>query len=262
MNHEIDQNADILEALKKDRMTTKEEVIQSLERRIKRYSEGSKLDNKRPAAYYSILLEVLGFFLDTIKEAVLFETLPDWWIYLYEIEYDQFVLRLCHVADAKLEKGVHEGLSFMTDASYPLIGYRLKSFTVDEFATTYGVGQGTVRQWIRRGKIRTAIKRGNEWRIPVLTLPPERGYTSAQYIWHEELEGLPEEYSFLNEYKLATFFQDAVDKNTFHVILVSKKTTDCEDTSNNKELILDAKEREKLELVMIANPGIRYSQVM
>ena len=67
------------------------------------------------------------------------------------------------------------------------------------------------------------------------------------------------------ETKRVNVFQNgtcAVDKNTFHVILVSKKTTDCENTSNNKELTLDAKEREKLELVMISNPGIRYSQVM
>ena len=256
------QNEELLKALKEDRMTTKEEVLHSLERRIKRYSEEAKSDNKRPAAYYTILLEVLEFFRADIDKAVLFDVLPDWWIYLYDIDYDQFVLRLCHVTDAKIEKGVHEGLSFRTDASYPLIGYRLKSFTVDEYAKTYGVGQGTVRQWIRRGKIRTAIKRGNEWRIPVLTLPPERGYTTAQYIWYDELEGLPEEYSFLNDYKLATFYQDQSDKNLFHVLLVSKKTISCEDSTHNKELVLDAREREKLELLMIANSGIRYSQVM
>ena len=58
------------------------------------------------------------------------------------------------------------------------------------------------------------------------------------------------------------FYQDIKDKNLFHVTLVSKKTKDCEDTSNNLELNMDAKEREKLELVMISHPDIRYSQVM
>lgn len=262
MSTDVNDKEQLLAALKEDRMTTKQEVIRALNKRLDRYKEEAKEDKKRPAAYYAILIEVLEFFRDSIEEAVLFDTLPDWWIYLYDIDYDRFVLKISHVADIKMEHGVHEGLSFMTDASYPLIGYSLKTVTVEEYAKTYDVGQGTVRQWIRRGKIRTAVKQGNEWRIPILTLPPERGYRSAQYVWWKELEELPEEYSFLNEYKLATFYQDIKDKNLFHVTLVSKKTKDCEDTSNNLELNLDAKEREKLELVMISHPDIRYSQVM
>ena len=42
MNIENNQTADLLKALREDRMTTKEEVLNSLERRIKRYSEASK----------------------------------------------------------------------------------------------------------------------------------------------------------------------------------------------------------------------------
>ena len=58
MNIENNQTADLLKALREDRMTTKEEVLNSLERRIKRYSEASKSDNKRPAARARYLFSI------------------------------------------------------------------------------------------------------------------------------------------------------------------------------------------------------------
>ena len=123
--------------------------------------------------------------------------------------------------------------------------------------------QGTVRQWIRRGKIRTAYKEGKEWKIPELSPPPSRGYEGAQYKWIYGLDNLPEEYSFLADYVIATFYQDMKDKSKYHVLLVSKETFTSKNPGNvaptkNQELLLDAKEREKLELFMIAHPQIKY----
>ena len=93
----------------------------------------------------------------------------------------------------------------------------------------------------------------------MLTVPPSRGYEGAQYIWQELADDIPEEYQYLNNFKLATFYQDRSDREKYHVLLVAKETTGHEDLSANRELILDAKEREKLELFMISRPEIRFS---
>ncbi len=241
------------------RLRTKEDVIRQIDKKISEYSDKAKEDLKTSAAFYTMLDLMLHTFRDRIKEAVLFDDLPDWWIYDYDLEYDRFNLSMVHVKEIEIDEEKIHSLGWLCDASYPLIGFGFKTLTAGEYAKLYGVGDGTVRQWIRRGKLRTASKIGNEWRIPILTVPPGRGYEGAQYIWHEDIEGLPEEYSYINDYKLATFFPDKEDKDKFHVLLVSKETTSCEDTSKNKELILNAKEREKLELILIARPEIRYS---
>lgn len=59
--------------------------------------------------------------------------------------------------------------------------YRLpcELMTVAEYAELSGVTVITVRQWIRRGKLRTARKNGRDWLIPSLSMPPQRGYESA-----------------------------------------------------------------------------------
>lgn len=93
----------------------------------------------------------------------------------------------------------------------------------------------------------------------MLTVPPSRGYEGAQYIWQELADDIPEEYQYLNNFKLATFYQDRTDREKYHVLLVAKTTKGHEDLSDNRELILDAKEREKLELFMISRPEIRFS---
>ena len=240
------------------KLRTKEAILKSIDKRIARYAEDAKNDHKTPAAFYTMIDTMLHTFKKRIDDAVLFDELPDWWIYNYDLDYDKFVLKMEHVKQIEVDEETVHNKGWSQDAEYPLVGFSFKTLSAGEYAELYGVGDGTVRQWIRRGKIRTATKIGNEWRIPVLTVPPGRGYESAQYIWHEEMEGLPEEYGFLNNYKLATFIPDHEDKEKFHVIFVSKKTKSCDDTSANLEMTLDAKEREKLELFMIARPEIRY----
>ena len=240
------------------RLRTKEAVLKSIDKRVARYAEEAKVDHKTPAAFYTMIDTMLQTFKERIQQAVLFDELPDWWIYDYDLDYDKFILSMEHVDCIEIDEEAAHQKGWRIDAHYPLVGFSFKTLSVSEYAELYGVGDGTVRQWIRRGKLRTATKIGNEWRIPVLTVPPGRGYDGAQYKWDVEMEGLPEEYAYLNEYKLATFFPDREDKDKFHVIFVSKETVNCDDTSKNMELTLDAKEREKLELIMIARPEIRY----
>ena len=47
-------------------------------------------------------------------------------------------------------------------------------YSVNEYANLHNVAVTTVREWIRRGKLDTAIKKGLEWFIPALTEPADR----------------------------------------------------------------------------------------
>ena len=145
-----------------------------------------------------------------------------------------------------------ETLNYSSDQSFVLIYVHSKTLTVDEYAKTYGVTAGTVRQWIRRGKIRNAIKVGSEWRIPELTELPTRGYSAGVYMWHERLKNLPEEYAFLNNYVAVLINQDQGDKNYFKISFVAGGV-------DTKEMRVDVKEREKIELFLISHPQIHFN---
>lgn len=250
-----------LEVIKKNECTTKAAALKRLSKKIDIYSKEADENTRYPKTYYALMIILLNHFYKKIENAILFEELQDYWIYSYTYEYDEFSLNLEHIKEYKLDDN-NEYRSSILDAVYKLITVKPASFTVDQYAKFYQVEQGTVRQWIRRGKIRTAYKEGSEWKIPELSPPPARGYEPAQYKWIDGIDNLPEEYSYLSDYVIATFYQDIKDKTKYHVLLVSKDTfmssNPGEAAKTNKELLLDAKEREKLELFMISHPQIKY----
>jgi hypothetical protein len=115
---------------------------------------------------------------------------------------------------------------------------------------TYNTMPGTVRQWIRRGKIRSAVKAGREWRIPEMAEIPGRGYHWGIYTWTEKLTDMPKKYNFMNEYSQVTIKQDDKDKDKFILIFSGKK-------NGLKYVNITGKEREKFELMLISNPLIK-----
>ena len=252
----------ILEAIKKYELTSKTDVLQQVKKKIAHYSKVANESPHYPPAYYALMILLLNMFYEKISNAVLFEELPDYWVYCLEYEYDEFSLVLEHIKEYKLDEN-NEFKSSKGDAVYKMITISPLALTVEQYSRIYNVEQGTVRQWIRRGKIRSAFKEGNEWKIPELSPPPSRGYEAAQYKWVRGIDNLPDEYSYLKDYVLATFYQDRQDKSKYHVLFVSKETflSDVVRESvktKNKALLLNAKDREKLELFMISHPQIKY----
>ncbi|MBR6451936.1 MAG: helix-turn-helix domain-containing protein, partial [Lachnospiraceae bacterium] len=138
----------------------------------------------------------------------------------------------------------------MTKATFPLLKVSAKLLNVEEFAKRYQVLPVTVRQWIRRGKLRTATKVGTEWRIPELTELPVRGYRSARYEWSEKLTSLPDTFSYINNYNSAEFTQDEKDKNLYHV--------DFSGDNGDRRINCNIKGREQLELMLISDPAAVY----
>lgn len=54
-------------------------------------------------------------------------------------------------------------------------------YSVSEYAEQHRVSETTVREWIRRGKIDSAVKKGLEWFIPALTKPLDKLRSSIRF---------------------------------------------------------------------------------
>ena len=146
------------------------------------------------------------------------------------------------------------------DTIFDLLHIKAKLLTVEQYAQAYGVTTTTVRQWIRRGKIRTAMKVGSEWRIPELAEIMARGYRWGRYYRREVLTDLPEEYAFFNEYDYVVLNQNDERKDLYDVCFGKKhdylgwESEEEMIKQNYKDIQMDQKEREKFELYLISNP--------
>ena len=123
---------------------------------------------------------------------------------------------------------------------------------VPSFARLYGITEGAVRQWIRRGKLPGAIKFGNEWRIPELSDVSVKKVVSRKYIWDSTLSEVPEVFDYITSYDTLEIFNSS--ENGKYSVLCSSRNTVKHD---NLEMKIDLKEKEKLELWLIANPLVR-----
>ena len=255
----------------------KEQLLKSIQdTRAKYGKEAATEERKHAPAFYEALDNLLEKFERMVRCTVLPDPLNDWWSYSYEITDGGINLLMNHFS---WDHGYGGSYDCRRDETFMLLESPAKLLTVSEYAKVYGVESVTVRQWIRRAKIRSAVKVGREWRIPELAeVPRERGYRSCQYSWSEALTDLPEKYGFLSAFKGARLWQDEEDSNRFSVEFFSSTIgmeTD-EEIAMRREalekypdlsvmedgvLLLTGKEREELELYMIGNPLIRCASI-
>lgn len=211
-------------------------------------------DDLEQRAYLEAKAENLDSFCRTVEGAALFEQLDAWWVYEFSISCTGTVLYIRHIDTAEIEGD--EGNEWLTiyeyDATYRLIQNECRLLSADEYATSRNAAAATVRVWIRRGKLRSAIKTGNAWKIPELTPPIKRGYSEASYSWEMYLDGIPDEYEALKEPGNLIIRQNN-DKQGFTALLFD--TYDV----RRKEIHLSNADAEKFELMLIANPAVRYT---
>lgn len=133
----------------------------------------------------------------------------------------------------------------------------------EEYGRQYGVNGGTVRQWIRRGKLPEAVKIGSGWRVSEISAPNGRSYEFRMYTWDRAEVVFEEEMSFLNEYDGVSLEQ--LKDGDF--IIIPRKNAECgiivnaEHYSKNpaqEGKRLTVKEKEAFELKLIEHPFIKY----
>lgn len=237
------------------KLYTKAEVKSEIEECKKFFIEKSSTDGRRTAAYYSTLIGLIDKFIDTLDKSILMEHLEEDWGYRYNITYRGIELFLEHYYEMVIEESDDNSQKlYSTDQAYRLFGVDSKLLTVEEYADRYKVETVTVRQWIRRGKIRTAIKYGNEWRIPELTELPRRGWSDSSYVLDEDIE-LEKKYEYLRNCQSLWIIQDDYNKKLYQIMLLGID-------KEYKVMYFDVKEKEQLELYCISSPHIHYQESM
>ena len=236
-----------------DMLRTQNDIIYDIDFLLREIQKDKESDTKHSAAYYKRYIDLLKRFKQTIEQTVFPQQLEDWWFYDYEVEETGVTLRLKHAKYADMNsEGYYD--SFSIDTCFDLIKIGTELLTVEQYAKANDVTTTTVRQWIRRGKLRTAVKQGSEWRIPDLAEVRDRGYKFVQYEWKEFLTGFPEKYDYINKYRLVTINQNDEHKDLYEVTFTrNKEDIDAPD----KEIELSQKEKEKFELLLISNPFVK-----
>ena len=255
-----------------DVLRTKEQLLKSIECQIEEFKEQAEksTDNQ---VYYSCVARLLSQLEEKVKEATFPNSLEDWWYYTYSLYTDGIKLHLSRVewsTDASTIRG-------NTELCFPLIEVPAKLLTSAEYAAAYGVQPVTVRQWIRRGKLRSAVKFGTEWGISELETPAkERGYTDAWYYWDSTLTDVPKRFDIPTDCSAAYFHQHKNNGKKYDIFFTTQEKMpkgnrffpldrDSYWIKDAKRITVTTEEREELELYMISNPlvkcwdsGIRY----
>ena len=238
--------------------------------------EAESGEKKHADAFYTVIDKLFERFYEVVRLTVLPEPLPDWWFYTFEVRTSGIKLLLNHYDwEAKSEK------EYECSRSLSVIALRevpARLLTVGEYAEKFGVEQGTVRQWIRRAKIRSAVRYGREWLIPELAeVKRAQYYTPCEYYWSSELTDLPEEYDFLKHFCNLYFTQDRYSRKQYKLSLYSEgehwALFDSEDSierrkqvlqqypslrlSEQAEVLLTGAKREKMEMYLIGNPLVQ-----
>ena len=97
--------------------------------------------------------------------------------------------------------------------------------TVSEFAELHGVQSVTVRQWIRRGKLRAIKKQGRDWLIADLPTYLHGIDKAAEQIWEvmrEKLLKRPEYKKtgeFMHDVKIETEIKNRIDEEILNELI-------------------------------------------
>ena len=239
----------ISEYIEKNLPHTKEGIISLIKASGRDIHKEMRENPSHSLPYYNGLISLFEKVIIEIESRRVFDA-PENWFYSFSITNTNAALYLRHISGLKEEEGK---ILLDIDETFRLINYPVKQFSVEEYAAATNTEAVTVRQWIRRGKLRNALKVGSEWRIPEITDPPRRGYTPVSYYNKGGLIAFPKEFgvSLSIQPHVIDIYQSP-ERNGY-VVLIDKAPAFF------PRRLLSEAEREKLELLLISNPNITNS---
>lgn len=225
--------------IKEGIMFTKNCILHEVNNYIFQIEQGNNLKPEYTAGFYfKYLLQLKKF--EKIIENMDFPDLFESDHYYKCLFYDtKFVVQIRSFENNDEKKGRHLEIVILET---PLM-------SVNDYARLYGVKEGAVRQWIRRGMITNAIKYGNEWRIPEFCDAKAPKQEKHEYYWDSNLTDLPEGFDCFEEYDTLTITKDK--ENDGFILFFSARFKKVHD---NLKRNVDDKTKEKIELWLIANP--------
>ena len=229
---------------------TKQAVIATLDNANRSIVNEMRNNPLHTVQYYNALSQLLNKVIVEIASRNIFDA-PEGWFYSFVITNKSAALYIQHVAEIRMDENGNAILDI--NEKFRLINYPVRLLTVEEYASVSKTEAGTVRQWIRRGKLRNAIKIGGEWRIPEITDPPTRGFTPVRYYNNGHFLSLPKELGVsLNQKPCIIDIYKAKEEKGYVVLF------DYAPAMIPQRLLTDA-ERERLELMLISNSNITNS---
>lgn len=239
-------------------MTTKADLVAEIKLRKQEILQSLLTNDRHTLRYYNVLSRILDEFIGQVEDTVLPHALEEWWAYSFEITFHGAAVTLHHLNSVLLDTKDHRLLNYSIDQSFVLIHTDARMLSVEEYADLYGVEPVTVRQWIRRTKLREVEKLGRrEWGVSELADTPARGYESATYTWKRPLAGIPEGFEYLNHYRTVTISK-LPRKDLYELRLGLHVDYDYRGGDNTRQ-ITDT-ERETLERFLMFHDDVRYSQ--
>lgn len=229
---------------------TKQAVIATLDNANRSIVNEMRNSPLHTVQYYNALSQLLNKVIVEIASRNIFDA-PEGWFYSFVITNKSAALYIQHVAEIRMDENGNAILDI--NEKFRLINYPVRLLTVEEYASVSKTEAGTVRQWIRRGKLRNAIKIGGEWRIPEITDPPTRGFTPVRYYNNGHFLSLPKELGVsLNQKPCIIDIYKAIEEKGYVVLF------DYVPAMIPQRLLTEA-ERERLELMLISNSNITNS---
>ena len=236
---------DLRQVFEEEYIKKAEDVFRALDLLGKEWTAGNEAYNR---AYCDCVVRLVGEFRKMLQKHVLFDCPEGYWGYSIVLRGGGIYLYLNHYKETSFQL-MKESVFFTKDESYELACLKTKLLTVEEYAALNKVEHVTAVTRIRRGKIRSAVKVGSQWRIPELAQPVQRGYQSTEYTWRGRLTGLPDKYKIIEDYNRAEFFQDDNDLTQFHVRFSG-------DNIEPMEFTCAREQRGKMEQIFIAHPDV------
>ena len=225
-------------------LINKEDVLLSVRDYIE-YCKETKEENWSKKKR-EIIIEILFNFYNTIEDFDFPVENSKRWYYEYFWNRDGISLELMYCDELTLdEEGELDSLS--SSNSIIIIEEKCSYLTVEEYAKIYDIKPTTVRQWIRRGKIRNAKKIGRDWLISELADKPQKGYTNVSYFLKYLSNEILEKYPYLEKYENLAISKSNLENDMYEILLSSKK-----EKYPYERMYLNTAEREKLELMLIS----------
>ncbi len=250
-------NEDQLKVYRHQYLTCKEDVLKCIDKQRRKLQDKGEKYAERSEGYCEALKRLYDQLYTKVEYSNLFDAPQEYWHFSIIVDSLGISLNLIeecgYVNGACLEYVIDE----MGD-EYTLIHIPSKLLTIEEYAVLYEVKPVTVRQWIRRGKIRTAVKTGSEWRIPELSDVPNktRGYKDVIYSWNDIYDKIPKCYEFIHQYNHVKITQ-LTDKNQYALRFYYHNFLD-DYQIEEKRIVCDVTEKEKIELFLISCPDVTY----
>ena len=158
------------------RICCKDQILQVVDKKMLEISTAA--DDPDKAEYRKVLSGELARFRKLVERRIVFTLSVDDWRYAIVVRGSGIYLFLEHVLLKELGVRKEEKI----DEQYEMISCKAKPLNVETYSEMHNISHVAAVTRIRRGKIRSAVKVGKQWRIPALAEPVERGYRSAVFV--------------------------------------------------------------------------------